>query len=255
MTIKTAVHRTLESGPGRPFRAGRVLVTSLAAMITACSLIAADAPDSSASDKVVSFAEGKWDAAKWTPVRLPHQTTLRTFVQRDESIGVDTFTGEEKKNRLDNVLLLTDTGTDEGEVEVVFSLSEEQGTAPCVFLSPLVKDGVLYRSFTVFVASYTMAIWRAQTDPDKGETKYTHLVRMNRWTEPNQKHVLRCRYSRKSNAVTIRLDQCEPIMLRDIGMEVNSLIGVWGCHGRCDFYSVKFMQEPTLEWSASRPKQ
>ena len=207
-----------------------------------------------ASDKVWSFAKDKWDPAKWTPLRLPHQTALRTFLQRDESIGVDTFTKEDRSKRLDNVLLMTDAGTAEGEFEVSFSLSNEPGAAPGVFLSPRVTNGVLDTSLVVFVASYTMAVWKTQTDPATGETKYTHLARVIRWNEPNQKHVLRCRYSGKRNAAVIRLDQSDPLLFQDLGIAFNSLVGVWGCHGRCDFYSLTFFPKPVLEWAASDPR-
>ena len=231
------------------------MLGSILLVITASEARAGDTPDEAGSGTITSFAEGKWDAAKWTPVRLPHQKKLKTFTQRDESIGVTAFTAAEKKNRLDNVLLMADTGTAEGEFEVSFSLSEQSGTAPGVFLAPTVRDGVLDTSIALFVASYTMAVWKTEIDPATGETKYTHLVRVNRWTEPNRKHVLRCRFSRKRDAVVIRLDQSDPIMLRNVGIEMNSLMGVWGCHGPCDFYSVTFIREPILEWAASAPKE
>jgi hypothetical protein len=55
--------------------------------------------------------------------------------------------------------------------------------------------------------------------------------------------------------VVLRLDQGDPLLLRDVGITLNSLIGIWGCHGPCDFYSVAFPQQPVLEWSASDPKK
>jgi hypothetical protein len=203
----------------------------------------------------VSFAKGQWDASRWTPIRLPHQKTLKEFTQRDASLGTQAFTAGEIKAELDNVLLMTDTGTTEGEFAVTFSLSADHGTAPGIFISPAVKDGVLDTSLVVFVASYTMAVWTTQADPVTGATKYKHLVRLNRWSEPNQQHVLRCRYSKARNSVVLRLDQGDPLLLRDVGITLNSLIGIWGCHGPCDFYSVAFPQQPVLEWSASDPKK
>ena len=239
---------------GRLSRTGCGLAALLLLSAPSGRAAAADAVSpSSPSNRVVSFARGTWDPAQWSPLRLPQQKTLRAFAQRDDSIGVEAFTADEIKGGMDNILLATDAGTAEGEFEVVFSLSEEQGTAPGVFLAPLIKDGVMERAVAIFVASYTMAVWRAELDPVKGETKYTHLVRVTRWTEPGQKHTLRCRFSTSSKSIAIRLDQGDPIVLRDTGIEMNSKIGVWGCHGRCDFYSVTFAQKPVLEWSASDP--
>jgi hypothetical protein len=220
----------------------------LATVGVACTVTAATTGD-------VSFAKGQWDASRWTPIRLPHQKTLKEFTQRDASLGTQAFTAPEIKAELDNVLLMTDTGTTEGEFAVTFSLSADHGTAPGIFISPVIKDGVLDTSLVVFVASYTMAVWTTQADPVTGATKYKHLVRLNRWSEPDQQHVLRCRYSKARNTVVLRLDQGDPLLLRDVGITVNSLIGIWGCHGPCDFYSVAFPQQPVLAWSASDPNR
>ncbi|MCC7300994.1 MAG: hypothetical protein IT583_07940 [Verrucomicrobia bacterium] len=239
MSIKTATYG---------FRAAVITIA-----IMAGSAVAADLSGPSIATGEVSFATAKWNPDQWTPIRLPHQKTLRTFIQRDESLGTEKFPADEIKAHLDNVLLMADTGTGEGEFEVVFSLSEEKGTAPGIFLSPVLKDGVLDTSLAIFVASYTMAVWSTEIDPVAGETKYKHLVRMNRWNEPNRKHVLRCRYSKSRSAVLIRLDQADTIMIKDI--PVNSRIGIWGCHGPCDFYSVSFIQNPVLEWAASDPNK
>lgn len=225
------------------------------ARILALVLTTAGVASTAAATSDVSFAKGQWEASRWTAIRLPHQKTLKEFVQRDASLGTTAFTAEEIKAELDNVLLMTDTGTAEGEFAVTFSLSADHGTAPGIFVSPTVKDGVLDTSLVVFVASYTMAVWTTQTDPVTNTTKYKHLVRVNRWTEPNQPHVLRCRYSRSRNSVVLRLDQGDPLLLRDVGITVNSLVGIWGCHGPCDFYSMAFSQKPVLEWSASDPKK
>lgn len=203
----------------------------------------------------VSFARGQWDTNRWTALRLPHQKSLREFVQREASLGTQAFTAAEIKAQLDNVLLMTDTGTAEGEFAVTFALAADHGTAPGIFLAPTVKEGVLDAAIAVFVASYTMAVWTAQADPATGATQYKHLVRVNRWTEPNQKHVLRCRYSKSRNSVVLRLDQGDPVLLRDVGLTPNALIGIWGCHGPCDFFSISFPPKPTLEWSASAPQQ
>ena len=79
------------------------------------------------------------------------------------------------------------------------------------------------------------------------------MARLNCWHEPNQKHVLRCRFSKAQNAFLVRLDRGDTIMLKDVGVEVNSLIGIWGCHGPCDFYQIRMIPKPELEWSATKP--
>ena len=245
---------SLTSGRRRDAAAGgfsffmRMPALFLATVGVACTAMAATTGD-------VSFAKGQWDTSRWTPIRLPHQTTLKAFTQRDASLGTQAFTASEIKAELDNVLLMTDTGTTEGEFAVTFSLNADHGTAPGVFISPVVKDGVLDTSLVVFVASYTMAVWTTQTDPVTGATKYKHLVRVNRWSAPNQQHVLRCRYSKARKSVVLRLDQGDPLLLRDVGITLYSLVGIWGCHGPCDFYSVTFPQQPVLAWSASDPKK
>jgi hypothetical protein len=214
--------------------------------------VRAQAPAS--TDRVLAtFARGQWDSTQWIPVRLPHQPAARALVQRDSSVGTDAFAPEETKNGLDNVILVTDTGVTDGEIEVSFSLSDVKGTAPGLCLAPLIKDGVIEKAFTLFVASYTMAFWRAETDPQTGKTAYAHLARVVRWNEPNRTHVLRCRFSQAQKAIVVRLDDGDPIMFKDFGVDVNSWIGVWGCHGPCDFYTVRLLAKPTLEWSASPP--
>ena len=231
------------------------LALAVAACLVGSAARAADAPAAPAAGDTVlaTFAKGQWDSAKWTPLRLPHQAETRQFVQRENSLGVDAFTPEDTKNQLDNVLLMTDAGVTEGEIEVTFSLSDVKGTAPGVFFAPVVKDGVLDKAFTLFVATYTMAFWRAETDPETNKTRYPPLARLNRWNEPNQKHVLRCCFSKARNALLVRLDQGDTIMFKDVGVDVNSRFGIWGCHGPCDFYEVRLLAKPTLEWSASEP--
>lgn len=242
---------------------GRCLGAALGVTVGLCLLrwanldLAAEPLPSStpppAGEMLANFARNQWDATRWIPVRLPHQPAARTFVQREASLGTEEFTPDEIQHQQDNVLLMIDTQVDEGEFEVVFSLSETKGTAPGLFLSPVVKDGVVEKAFTLFVASYTMAFWRAETDPQTGKTRYPPLARLNSWQEPNRQHVLRCRFSKAQNAFLIRLDQGDTIMFKEVGVEVNSRIGIWGCHGPCDFYQVRMIAQPELEWSASKP--
>jgi hypothetical protein len=231
----------------------RTCTLLLAAHLTACAALA-EAPEA-ATDRVTDFAEGRWNQAQWTPLRLPHQPEMKTFEQKTDCLGTNAFSTEDKKTRRDNVLLMTDTGTDEGEFEITFVIGPEKGSAPGIFLCPTVNDGILESAFSVFVASYTMAVWRATTDADKGETDYEHLVRMNRWSEPGKPHVLRCRYSRKRKSIALRLDDSDVLMFRDVGLEINSRIGIWGCHGTCDFYQLRMIDNPELPWSATPPAE
>jgi len=231
---------------------------ALCVMVVVTSIIRADekpGTGKSKADRTITFAEGKWDREKWTPLRLPEQQSARAFTQKPDCIGTTTFAKEEKKKHLDNVLLMTDSGTTEGEFAVTFRIGEERGTAPGFFLSPTCKDGVLETAIVVFVADYTMAVWRAETDPDAGKTKYVHLVRTATWQDPAVKHVLRCRYSKKRKSVALRLDQRDVLVLRFPDYEINSRIGIWGCHGTCDYYSVTMAEGGTLEWSGRPPEE
>lgn len=207
-----------------------------------------------AEDRTISFAEGQWDATQWTPLRLPMQEEMQTFTQRPNSLGTNSFTEEQRKQGLDNVLLMTDTGTDEGQFEVVFRIGPERGTAPGVFLSPTCTDDVLETGIAVFVADYTMAVWMVKTDPETHVTGYDHLVRLARWQDPTVEHVLRCRYSNARKMVALQVDDSDVVILRFPEFEINSKVGIWGCHGTCDFYNMTIREGGTLPWSGSPPE-
>ncbi len=224
------------------------LLTALAA-----GALAADDPL-----RTIDFGEGRWDRAAWTPVRLMEHDKTAVFVQRPDSLGNDDFTAEQKKAKLDNILLMTDSKLAKGQIELTFTIGPQHGTAPAIFITPEVKDGVLQSALTVFVANYTMAVWWAQADPQTGRTNYTHLVRMNRWSEPGRKHVLRCRVARHGDNglnVALQLDDSDVIEVRrrDMNKPFNSRVGIWGCHGACDFHQIRFLREGNLPWSAKRP--
>jgi hypothetical protein len=206
-----------------------------------------------AQERTVTFAEGQWDASKWTPLRLPMQETVATFTQKPDCLGTEGFTEEQVKAHLDNVLLMTDTGMDEAQFEVVFRIGPEKGTAPGVFLSPTCAGDALETAIAVFVADYTMAVWRAYTDPDNGETSYAPLVRLNRWQDPALEHVLRCRYSKARKSVALQIDDSDVVMLQFPDYELNSKIGIWGCHGTCDYYRITITPDGTLPWQATAP--
>jgi len=247
--------RTKRSAPRTVRRVGTLARLAPLVAVLAWSGQGLAQKDAAGASPVVSFAEGKWDAAKWTPVRLPHHKEVKTFSQKPDCISVGPFSQEDKKGRLDNVLLMTDAGADEGQFEVAFTIGPERGTAPGFLISPTVRDGVVDKALSVFVATYTMAVWRAETDPEKGETKYTHLARLNRWTKPGDKHVFRCRYSKAKKSFVLQVDDSDPLMLRDVGVDVNSLVGVWGCHGTCNFYEFRMNPKPDLPWSATDPNE
>lgn len=229
-------------------------IRALAALVLMVS-VASTVALAEGTARTISFAQGQWEPAQWVPLRLPLHPEVQTFTQRPDCIGTNSFTPEQIKQHLDNVLLMTDSGTVEGQFEVVFRIGPEKGTAPGVFLSPTWEGDALLGGLAVFVADYTMAVWRVYTDPQTRETKYEHLVRVNRYREPGVQHVLRCRYSNARKSVALQVDDSDVIMLRFPDMEINSYIGIWGCHGTCDFFSVTMMEGGTLPWSATPPVQ
>lgn len=206
------------------------------------------------AERTISFAEGQWNADEWTALKLPLHPEVQTFIQRPDSLGTTSFTDEEKKQHLDNVLMMTDSGTDEGEFEVVFRIGPEKGTAPGVFLSPTFTGDALETGIAVFVADYTMAVWLVSTDPETRETEYEHLVRLARWQDPTVEHILRARWSRARSMVALQVDESDVVVLRFPEHEINSQVGIWGCHGTCDFYSMTIREGGTLPWSGTAPE-
>jgi hypothetical protein len=220
-------------------------------IMTVCGLTAVAGDNKSFS---VNFATGKWDKSLWTQLRLPHQAKIPQFIQRDNSLGTDTFTKKQKQAKLDNVIMTIDSRLTEGEFEVTFMLDAEPGTAPGFLLAPVIKDGVLQQAICIFVASYTMAVWVGKLNPITGKFEYKHLARLNRWSAPGKKHIFRCRYNKKSNSFIVQIDNSDPLMFRNVGCKINSQIGIWGCHGKCDYYKLKINPHGTLPWSACKPK-
>lgn len=221
-------------------------------LLVVCAILAV-ASGICAQEQTTSFAEGEWDAGRWTPLRLPLHETVATLTQKPDCLGTVGFTDEQKTAHQDNVLLMTDTGMDEGELEVTFRIGPEPGTAPGIFLSPTYTGDALETGVAVFVADYTMAVWLVSTDPDTRETKYEHLVRMNRWSDPAEMHTLRCRWSKRSSSVALQIDDSDVVMLRLPDHEINSQVGIWGCHGTCDYYNLATRADGTLPWKAEAP--
>jgi hypothetical protein len=118
-------------------------------------------------------------------------------------------------------------------------------------------------SIAVFVADYTMAIWHQTTDADGKTVRYKHLMQLGRWTDSQKPHTLRCRISKESASVAIKLDDCDVVVLSFVGNKtygsvdqpVNSLIGVWGCHGECAFRDMTIFAEPTLQFICRTPEK
>lgn len=225
-----------------------VLCLAVGAGISAHLALAQD------EERTVSFAEGAWDPAEWTPLRLPMQPEPLTFVQRPGSLGTTSFTPEQTRQGLDNVILMTDTGTDEGEFEVTFRIGPEKGTAPGMLLSPRLDGDVLETGIAVFVADYTMAVWLVSTNAETRVTEYEHLVRLARWQDPAVEHVLRCRWSKARRMVALQIDDSDVVILRFAAHEINSQIGIWGCHGTCDYYRLTMRPGGTLPWQGTPPE-
>ena len=54
--------------------------------------------------------------------------------------------------------------------------------------------------------------------------------------------------------MALRIDESDVVVLRFPDHEINSRIGIWGCHGPCDYYSVTMKPGGTLEWSGHAPE-
>ena len=231
-----------------------VVGVCVAAIVVGSCVAAAGADAKAEGDRIITFGAGGWEPAKWTPLRLPAQETAVPLVQKDGCIGTGSFSKEDSKKGTDHALLMTDSNTTEGEIEVTFSIGKEHGAAPGVFLSPTCEDGVLETAIGIFVADYTMAVWKVDRDTESGKTKYVHLARFARWQEPEVKHVLRCRYSKKMRSMAMRIDDSDVLMLRFPKHQINSRIGIWGCHGTCNYYRITICKPGTLEWAGRRPE-
>lgn len=245
----------------------RLICWVLLILLTSATLLGAGANDGKDGTDVtlIRFAAGAWDREKWTPVRMANQEQAKTFVQQDDGIAttMETFSGEDYSAERDNAILLYDLGTPEAEVEVSFSIGRGFNGYACpgLAIAPTIQDGMLENSIAVFVADYTMAVWRQYTDKDGKTVRYTHLVQLARWTDPAKRHVLRCRISKKESSVALKLDDADVVVLCFVGnpaygavdSEVNSLIGLWGCHGECTFHEMKVVTPGTLPFLVRGP--
>lgn len=234
-------------------RASRYFIMWMAAWMIAGSCLAAPP-----GQRVVDFAKGRWDATAWSAVSVGPQTRPIPLVQREDSLGTNSFAPEQIKNGLDNALLMTDTKLKGGQIELTFAIGPDRGAAPGFVISPTVKDGALQSGLAVFVADYTMAVWWAHLDPQTGKMAYDPLARLNHWSAPGVKHVVRCRVIPQGDSgfdVALQVDDSDVMMVsrRDMDHPFDSRFAIWGCHGTCDFYSVSFNERGTLPLRASKP--
>ena len=225
-------------------RVGNWITATLALAVAGVTAGAAAAAEPErAPDLTINFARTQWDRSVWSPLRLPHQQKPSELVQRDESVGTEEFSHEETKQQLDNAVLMFDPGATEAELQVVFTIGPQKGTAPGFALFPTVEGNELRTAIGVFVADYTMAVWRATKDVEAGKTAYEHLARLNRTNEAGPKHTFTCHYSKKRRSIRMRVDDSDEVEVRLRDGEVNSRIALWGCHGVCDFFELKLWRK------------
>lgn len=214
-----------------------------------------------ANDFTVSFAKDQWDKSAWTGVTVlpakndeqaPFARKAVDFEQKDSCVSVS-FSPEQVKAGRDNALMVIDTKNPQGEFSVCFTIGKEKGTAPGICLFPTYDgDNVLEKCYAIFVADYTMAVWYAEVDKVSGTMKYTHLARLVRWQDPEIRHTLYCRYTKDS--FVVRVDDSDCVLFRYApGFAANSKIGIWGCHGTCNFFSLDIKSKGTLPLNGVKP--
>lgn len=203
-------------------------------------------------ETVVSFMPDKWNKAPWTPIRMANQSEPFQFAQFDDGIGTDTntFTHNDYSKECDNALLLYDTGLENAEVSVIFSMRKGSSapSSPGIGISPLIENGVFKSGLAVFVARYGMVVWYEYTDETGNKVQYKHLAQLTRHSDPTLRHELRFRFNQKAGDLGISLDDSEPLVFRFVGKRLsnipqplNSQFALWGCHGASIFHEVKII--------------
>lgn len=247
-------------------------MTSLVVLIgLLCAQSLATADDKSLTPSpaptVIRFAAGKWDKTKWTQLRMANQSQAKTFVQLDGAIGTtkETFHRKDYNAETDNSILLYNLGSPEAEIATTVTLGKGFGgySCPGLCISPQVRDGVLVSSIAMFLADYTLAVWHQTTDADGKTVRYKHLLQLGRWSDPKKPHTLRCRISRKEGSVALKLDDSDVVVLQFVGNKtygsitdpVNASIGLWGCHGHCEFRDFTIFPQPTLPFLVRTPEK
>lgn len=233
---------------------------NLAAIVAVCLLSVAGsrADDTNWQVRTISFAAGKWDRTEWKEVRQLNQDEPRHFTQNADSLGMtmENYRKTDYHDETDNAILTIDTGLTEGQVEITFKSGEgfNKGATPGIAISPYIVDGVAVKMMGFFVAEWGFAGWYYTPGGDGRPLRYKAVAQQCHASPLNQKHVLRCRYSRKRKAVAIQIDDSDVMVVTFIGhptlgsfdLDINSTVGIWGCHGECEFYEMKILKEPTL---------
>ena len=237
-------------------------------IVVAALLIACGAQAEEAKPITIRFAKGAWDPAKWTPARQINQAAPFTLSQLDGAIGTTaaTFTREDYNAERDNAILLYDLGTTEAQVDVTFTIGKGFGgtSSPGLCIAPQVENGLVKSCIGVFVADYTMALWRYDIDADGKTLRIAHLAQFGRWTDVTKPHVLRVRMSKKEQSLAFQLDDSDVLVFTYVGhktygsipLEINSLVGLWGCHGEGTFKDMTISTPGTLPFlMRSAPKK
>lgn len=206
-----------------------------------------------ASDLTIDFAKGKWDKSKWTAIKVLPQKQPLDFQQENNCISVD-VTEEQVKAKIDNAVMVTDTGNASGQFDVTFSIDGKRGTAPGILISPQIKNGVLEKAIAIFIAEYAVVIWMAEKNKAGDGMNYTQLARFVRYQAPQKKHTIYVSYQQRLNNLAIKIDDSSIIGLRTPGLKINSLVGIWGCHGKCSYYKAVISKKATLPLAAIRKK-
>ena len=234
-------------------------------VIAGSVVVNAKEPTTRKAPTVIRFDAGKWDRSQWTQRRMANQAQVKSFVQLKGAIGttLETFNRKDYNSETDNSILLYDLGSTEAEIATTVTMGEGFGghSCPGLCISPQVKDGEVVSSIAVFLADYTVAVWHQTTDADGKTVRYKHLVQLGRGFDPGKRHTLRCRISRKEGSVAIKVDDSDVVVLQfvgnktygSIGEPINSQIGLWGCHGHCEFHDFTIFSEPTLPFVVRTP--
>jgi hypothetical protein len=212
----------------------------------------------------INFSEGKWDKSVWKYLKVcPYKVQsagfkLATGVFKQEK---DYISAEYSKKQIfsttDNSLMVIDGISPTGEIVVEFGMDGKH-TAPGLCLFPTYgKDMVLESAIVIHTASYVMAVWQIKQDKTKRLTRYKLLGRTVKWFNPSQNHTLRCRLEK--NSIVVAVDNADPVGYRlqpwlpdssapetEGIIKPNGKIGLWACHGKCKFYSLKVLDRPTL---------
>lgn len=229
----------------------------------------AAATEKKADIRIISFSKGKWDQSKWFPVRQPNQQKPRLFLYHADSIGttLESFEKDDYNQEKDNAILVTDTGLTEGQIELTFKAGAgfRKGSYSCpgIAISPVIVDGIAIKMIGVFVASYGVVPWMYTAGTQKQPCRYIAMAAICRSIDMTKKHLLRCRFSKKRKAIALQIDDSDVLVFKYLGnpkigrfnLEVNSKIGIWGCHGVCDFYEMKILTEPTLPFDRPLKKK